>query len=60
MIKILVIDYQSEFSSDLLSMLVDIKTSHAHGEVVGSIRQSERRVDSSCLAKVKCSGSIPL
>ena len=51
MIKILVIDYQSEFVSNLLSMLVDIEASHAQGEVVGSIRPSNRRVDSYWVAK---------
>ena len=60
MVEILVINYQSEFSSNLLSMLVDIKVAHAHEEAVGSIRPSKRKVDNSCLAKAKFSRFIPL
>ena len=60
MIEILVVDYQSEFSSDLLRMLVNIKGFTSPREEVGSMSPSVRSVQISCWARAKCFGFIPL
>ena len=60
MIEILVIDYQSKFSLDLLSMLVNIKGFTSPRGRNGFNKTFSEECGNSCLAKAKCSRFISL